>query len=176
MQEIAALFCRSDSVYRYLPGVDVWDQVRDARLFTGSCPVVAHPPCRGWGKYASRAKVLPGELDMARFAVAVVRSNGGVLEHPVGSRLWPDMRLPPPGGLPDEWGGFCIQINQVDWGHRALKPTLLYCRVPLGAVPPFPPSRMPETEVERMWRGEREATPPALASWLVQLARAGSVT
>jgi hypothetical protein len=40
---IAALFVERDGVYFGLPGVDPWDQVRDARLYAGPWPVVAHP-------------------------------------------------------------------------------------------------------------------------------------
>lgn len=38
MNQVAALFCRSDSNYRLLPGVDVFDLARDARSFAvGQC-------------------------------------------------------------------------------------------------------------------------------------------
>lgn len=168
---VAALFCRSDTPYRFLPGVDVWDEARDARLYLGPGPVVAHPPCRGWGRYAHRAKVRPGERELAVFALHLVRCLGGVLEHPVGSRLWRDCRLPRPGEFPDEFGGWSLLVNQVDWGHRALKPTLLYvCGASMADIPPMPAPGVPVTTVERMWRGEREATPLPFASWLVQLA------
>ena len=47
---VAAMFVRADSVYKTIPGVDCWDIDRDARLWPGGCPVVAHPPCRAWGR------------------------------------------------------------------------------------------------------------------------------
>lgn len=43
---VAALFCRSDSVYKSMPGVDVFDLERDALTWSGGSPVVAHPLCR----------------------------------------------------------------------------------------------------------------------------------
>lgn len=46
--DVAVLFARADSIYKGLPGVDVYDADRDARTFPGGCPVVAHPPCRAW--------------------------------------------------------------------------------------------------------------------------------
>jgi hypothetical protein len=49
---VAVLFARSDSHYKALPGVDVWDSERDARKWLGGSPVVAHPPCRAWGALA----------------------------------------------------------------------------------------------------------------------------
>ena len=77
---VAVLFARADSVYKTLPGVDVWDEARDARQWPGSGPAVAHPPCRAWGRLRAFANPAPHEKDMARFAVAKVREFGGVLE------------------------------------------------------------------------------------------------
>lgn len=50
LRQIAVLFARQDSIYKTLPGCDVWDIERDARKWPGGCPVVAHPPCRAWGR------------------------------------------------------------------------------------------------------------------------------
>ncbi len=71
---------------------------------------------------------------------------------------------------PDCYGGVTIEVNQVDWGHRALKPTWLYLvRVDFaGVVMPAP--GCPVTTVENMGRPEREATPRAFALWLRDLA------
>lgn len=49
---IAALYVETDGPYFGLDGVDPWDIRRDARLYTGPHPVVAHPPCARWGRYA----------------------------------------------------------------------------------------------------------------------------
>ena len=53
---VAALFCRRDSNYKLLPGVDVYDADRDARTYDGPHPVIAHPPCRGWGELRHMAR------------------------------------------------------------------------------------------------------------------------
>ena len=95
---VAVLFARRDSVYKSL-GVDVFDADRDARTFNGTCPVIAHPPCRMWGRYHHKAKGSSDEAELARFAVRTLRRNGGILEHPHGSKLWPDMCLPLPDAL-----------------------------------------------------------------------------
>ena len=42
---IAALFVHKGGAYFGLPDVDPWDEARDARLYPGPHPVVAHPPC-----------------------------------------------------------------------------------------------------------------------------------
>ena len=49
MHPVVVLFVRADSIYKTLPGVECYDEARDARTWPGGCPVVAHPPCRTWG-------------------------------------------------------------------------------------------------------------------------------
>jgi hypothetical protein len=50
---IAALFVATGGTYFNLEGVDPWDIQRDARLYTGPHPVVAHPPCQLWVNFAA---------------------------------------------------------------------------------------------------------------------------
>jgi len=57
---VAVLFARADSHYKALPGVDVWDEARDARKWPGGAPLVAHPPCRLWAKLRQFAKASSG--------------------------------------------------------------------------------------------------------------------
>lgn len=49
---IAALFVDPRGCYANLPGVELWDEARDARLYQGPHPVVAHPPCTRWCRLA----------------------------------------------------------------------------------------------------------------------------
>jgi hypothetical protein len=186
MKTVAILFDRSDSIYKTLEGVDVWDIERDARNFAGGMPIVAHQPCRAWGQLAHMAKPRHDEKDLARFAVRVIRECGGVLEHPAKSKLWPDQALPEPGRR-DKWGGFTIVVPQFWWGHLADKATRLYiCGCGPGDLPPVPmvlgeaPRTMDSTRKELVAAGlqkpellkkDREKTPPAFAEWLVELAR-----
>ena len=102
--KVAVLFARQDSIYKRIAGCDVYDMDRDARTYDGPLPVVAHPPCRAWGRLRRFANPRPDERNIARLAVALVREFGGVLEHPAGSLLWPSQRLPLPGQR-DSWGG-----------------------------------------------------------------------
>lgn len=94
---VTVLFARRDSIYKTLPDCDVWDADRDARLWPGGTPVVAHPPCRLWGRLRHFARKTKGERQLAIMAVRRVRQWGGVLEHPAGSRLWAKASLPPLG-------------------------------------------------------------------------------
>lgn len=48
---ISALYVEKDGVYFNLPDVDPWDETRDARLYKGPFPVVAHPPCQRCGRF-----------------------------------------------------------------------------------------------------------------------------
>lgn len=183
---VAVLFARRDSNYKKLLGVDVYDIDRDALTFPGGLPVVAHPPCRAWGRLRHMANPRPGEKDLAFFSVDMVRKFGGVLEHPAGSTLWPAAGLPINSGY-DEFGGFTVSIDQFWWGHRARKKTWLYiCGVSRAEIPAMP-LRFGEAShtigscvklKNRPWvrrpevtKAEREHTPPALAEWLVQVAR-----
>lgn len=189
---IAVLFARQDSVYKTIPGCDVFDIERDARNYAGGMPVVAHPPCRAWGRLRMAAKPRDGEKDLAYFAVETIRRVGGVLEHPASSSLWAAAGLPKPG-YRDAWGGFTLPICQHWFGHRARKDTWLYvCGIEPGQVPPLRFVLGDSTHViaqnrtlkdgTRMRKGhpkwrpevskaEREHTPPALAEWLVDLAK-----
>lgn len=180
---VAVLFARADSVYKTLPDCDVWDEARDARKWPGGCQVVAHPPCRLWGRLRQFAKAADpaAERQLAIDAVGHVRRFGGVLEHPEASTLWAHCGLPLPGRMPDAWGGYTIAIKQCDWGHRAEKWTWLYIvGVSVDDLPPFPEPREPTAVIRPrqhtqhlpiVTKPEREHTPPELARWLVELAR-----
>jgi hypothetical protein len=185
---VAALFVRADSVYKTMPGVDAWDEQRDARHWTGGAPIVAHPPCRLWAKLRQFAKPTDpvAERQLAIDSVRRVRQFGGVLEHPAESTLWGTCGLPTPGRAPDDFGGWTAEIRQCDWGHKAEKLTWLYIvGVHPDDLPPLPSRREPTHYIKSNRRGyrpsarklphvthaEREHTPPELAAWLVEVAR-----
>lgn len=178
---ISVLFARSDSIYKTLDGVDVWDAERDALKWPGGNPVVAHPPCRAWSQLRAFAKPRPGEKELALYAIKQVRKHGGVLEHPAGSSLWPAAGLPEPGET-DQYGGWTLVISQHWWGHLCEKKTRLYI---VGCeprdIPDMPMVLGESTHVQtyshkcrrrpQMPHKLREHTPPELAKWLVELAR-----
>jgi hypothetical protein len=120
------------------------------------------------------------EKDLARNAVRMVRRWGGVLEHPALSKLWDDQDLPKVGqARPKE---FTLAYYQWFFGHDALKPTWFFISgVPMQEIP-SPPMRLGyhthqiggsfRTSGKRQMSSRRRAqTPPALAEWLVAVAR-----
>lgn len=185
---VAVLFAREDSIYKTIPGCDVYDATRDARTYDGPWPVVAHPPCRAWGRLRHLAKPRADEKELAIWAVQQVRRFGGVLEHPKASTLWPVAGLPVPGER-DAHGGWTLPVLQYWWGHKADKATLLYIvgcepkdipQLPmvLGTAPYVVGNGTTNhiTKGQPGWRpqiphAEREHTPPQLALWLCQVAR-----
>ncbi len=145
---IAALYVESDGAYFGLDGVDPWDEVRDARMYAGPHPVVAHPPCQRWGKLwagqplhikrTGERKIKGDDGGCFAAALAAVRRWGGVLEHPWGSHAWPHFGLNTPlregGWIMADWeGGWTCCVEQGKYGHYARKPTLLYA---VGIDPP----------------------------------------
>lgn len=182
MKTVAALFCRADSNYKSIPGVDVYDAERDARTYDGPHPVIAHPPCRGWGELRHMAKPRPDERNLARLSVALVREFGGVLEHPAKSDLWRAQKLPR-GAEVDQYGGRSLVVDQFWWGHLARKRTVIYIvGCPPADMPPLPyvmgkapmvcclKSKNRKTQSDLPLK-LREHTPPAFCAWLVELAR-----
>lgn len=179
MSKIAVLFARSDSAYKNSDIFEVYDMARDARTFCSKMPVLAHPPCRAWGQLSHMANPREGEKQLAYFALAQVRLNGGVLEHPSGSRLWKDANLPLEGLFYDAFGGFTIEIDQYDFGHVAHKQTKLYiCGIDKIDLPSMPAKNNNPTNrsicgnvkgTKRCTQYQREYTPPELIEWLTEL-------
>lgn len=191
--QIAALFVESDGAYFGLPGVDPWDEKRDARRYSGPYPVVAHPPCQRWGAMAEvNFKRWGGEHnrpgnDGGCFLAALeaVRAYGGVLEHPAKSRAWGAYGLTRPSCI--GWqkcvtGGWVCEVWQSAYGHRANKATWLYA---YGLTPPelrwvrpagthqvgFHDQRGKSRNKPTLSRKEANATPLAFRDLLLQMAR-----
>jgi hypothetical protein len=174
---VSVLFARKDSIYKTFHDVDVWDIERNAMSWPGGNSLIAHPPCRSWGRLRHFSKGDAKEKDMAVWAIEQVRKWGGVLEHPADSLLW---RTVGATYYRDSWGGYLIWISQFWFGHRADKPTCLYikgCRSDM--LPPVPlvlgraPCVIASTAKDRpeVTKREREATPVALALWLIETAK-----
>ena len=114
-------------------------------------------------------------------AVEQVREFGGVLEHPAESTLFRFCRMPFPGELPDEFGGFTVLVRQVAWGNVCEKPTwlyfvgvsrpLVYSGIRTGGKPTHRVTSGPRgPQLPTAHKSLRSRTPPAFASWLLDLA------
>ncbi len=191
---VAALYVETGGTYYGLDGVDPWDEQRDARLYDGPWPVVAHPPCNKWSPlaYINRRR-LPGyEIgdDGGCFAAALaaLRQFGGVLEHPAVSLAWSHYGLQKPSRgywhlSPDGW---VTEVDQGTYGHRARKRTWLLF---VGDDPPqldWTPCessvvvsgflhRTGTDESRRVRPREASKTPAAFRDVLIAMARSVSV-
>jgi hypothetical protein len=196
---IAALYVQQRGCYFGLPGVDPWDEARDARTYAGPWPVVAHPPCQRWGRYWHGSPRKPHQYQLGddagcfEAALASVRRWGGVLEHPAYSHAWKAFGLPAPvlqGWLPfggDEW---VCHVEQGHYGHMARKGTWLFavCPRPPELQWGVAPQRLSQIAVERHGYAKarrtgvmayiggkdksdiRAATPPAFRDLLISIA------
>jgi hypothetical protein len=84
---VAALFVATGGCYFGLDGVDPWDEERDARLYAGPHPVVAHPPCSRWCRLAGLVEARWGHKrgddgGCFKSALSAVRTWGGGLGTP----------------------------------------------------------------------------------------------
>lgn len=137
---VAALFVAKVGSYAGLLDVDMWPEDRDARLYAGPLPVVAHPPCQRWGKLwagqplhikrTGERKIKGDDGGCFAAALSAARRWGGVIEHPWGSHAWPrfGLNVPPRAGgwiMADFHGGWTCCVEQGRYGHYARKPTLL---------------------------------------------------
>lgn len=112
-RRIAILYCDIAGPYMGIPDVEVYPLW--AESYCGPYPIIAHPACGPWGKLKWRCKH-QNRRDGIR-AMALVHRHGGIVEQPLGSSLFREFGLP---------GGAIARVNQSDYGHEALKPTLLY--------------------------------------------------
>lgn len=179
--DVAVLFVDPRGPYPDLV-VHWYDKDRDARTYSGTLPVVAHPACGPWGRLSHMCRLQDAGDALA--AVDIVRRVGGVLEHPADSRLWQVKGMPRPGALPDAWGGRTLSVEQWWWGHRAIKPTWVYV-VGASHIPPIPKPDGPRplggnakrkrgdprrSMLERLPKTQRHLTPHLFAEWLLAIA------
>ena len=141
---IAALFVAKNGPYFGIPDVDPWDEKRDARLYAGPWPVVAHPPCQRWGRMwfgqplaisrgAAKQK-LGDDGGCFESALNSLEKWCGVIEHPEGSRAWDRFGFDKPprdGGwyMAGRYGWWTCRVEQGRYGHYARKPTWLLARI-----------------------------------------------
>lgn len=193
MKQVAAIFVQPDGCYANDPSIDAWPEERDARLYDGPLPVVAHPPCQLWGAMAAVNFARwggdhnkPGN-DHGCFASALesVRCFGGVLEHPAKTRAWlaHGLKKPTGTGWKQSGTGWVCEVWQSAYGHRANKATWLYY---VGENPPFElnwdrprgthqigfqDKRGKAANKPTLYKREANATPPEFKDVLIRLAK-----
>lgn len=191
---IAALFVQENGIYTKDIHIDAWPESRDARLYDGDLPVIAHPPCQLWGALAAVNYARwggdhnkPGN-DGGCFLSALesVRRCGGVLEHPAKTKAFSRYGLGKPKGhcwqRSDDGMGWICEVWQSAYGHRANKATWLYYA---GRLKPFdlnwfrpigthqighPDKRGKARNKPTLSKAEANATPPAFKQVLFCLA------
>lgn len=119
------LFVHPRSNYKKLRTFDCYDEKRNALNYSGSEPVICHPPCRTFSRLKGLTNAPVEEKKLAFWAVDLVRKNGGIVEHPYDSDLWKEINAPKPGTY-DEFGGFTVVFDQKDFGYYTRKRTRLY--------------------------------------------------
>ncbi len=193
-RRVSVLFVDPTGIYPELVA-DTWDAARDARLYDGPLPVVAHPPCQLWvnlahvnyKRYGGGHNRPGNDGGMFASALASVRRWGGVLEHPAGSNAWQAHGLTPPGETVGwrqtalcEW---VCEVWQSAYDHPARKKTwLFYCGVTKPAEMCW--GRTPGThqvgwfDRNKPTLGKKDAsrTPHAFADHLIDIAAAAPGT
>lgn len=178
---VSALYIDRRGPYADL-GIDCWDESRDATKYDGTGPVICHPPCGPWSRLAHFCgPELLTQKRLGPIAVAQVRRHRGILEHPSHSGLWAAEGLPFPGADKDSYGGYTVEIEQWIFGHKAIKPTWLYCvGIRLPQMPEYNVNDRPaggrarfngdpnRSMLERMPATKRHLTPRPFAAWLIR--------
>jgi hypothetical protein len=111
---VAALYVETGGCYAGLPGVEAWGGSdgpdgstvvhRDAREYDGPWPVVAHPPCKRWGRFWHGSTRKPHQYELGDdggcFMASLIAAHtwGGVIEHPADSHAFAAFGLPIPRG------------------------------------------------------------------------------
>jgi hypothetical protein len=189
---IAALFVQPAGAYFGIPGVDLWDEARDARKYVGPHAVVAHPPCGRWCKPLAKVNQtryghkIGDDGGAFRHALTSVLVLGGVLEHPANSYAWDvfHLRKPKRGSwqysIHDGYSYFVTEVSQSAYGHKARKNTWL---IYVGHMEPptldwsdpkgtHLTSWLQRTsrDAPRITKKEADKTPPAFRDLLLSLA------
>lgn len=140
LRTVAALYVEPKGCYVGMPGVDPWDEARDARTYNGPHPVVAHPPCQRWGRFWHGSTRKPHQYKLGddggcfKAALDAVLRWGGVLEHPAHSKAWGAFGIRKPvtgaGWQRSDFGHPCTgywvcYVEQGHYGHMSRKPTWL---------------------------------------------------
>lgn len=165
------LFCHSKSNYKQLPSFDVYDEKKDALTYTGQKPVLCHPPCRNFSRLRFFSKGDDFENVYPFFCLKLVRTYGGIIEHPYDSLFWKLFDCPKVGSF-DNYGGTSFVFDQFDFGYYTRKRTRLYI-VGLKCLKDIPRLNLRFEIVSRKFQNltvkQRSETTPQLAEWFLEI-------
>ena len=161
---ISVLCAKKNSIYKTIPGVDVWDEERDAYYFTGSNPVITHAPCAQWSRMKAFANDNPDQKELAYHCLKYILRNGGIFEHPESSSFFREAGITK--GI--------YSVDQVWWGFPARKRTKLFfskCKPLAMPILTYVPtirvgSRRGKKDPE-MPKSQRSTTVLAFAQWMI---------
>jgi len=153
------LFCMKDSTYKDYD-TNIYDEQRNALTWSGKCPAIHHPPCRTWTQFGMLfTKADTRERFLARWSVEMIANYGGVMEHPINSKIWKHCR-----------NGFLMRINQGWFGHPCKKPTGLYIvGMKQSELPYFEMINKHYNTIENNSKKWRSKTPPQLSEYLIKI-------
>lgn len=157
--DITVLCARPRSVYKQIQGLDVWDEKRNAYNYSGTNPIIAHPPCAQWSRLKGLANENAFYKDLAMFCLERIQLYGGILEQPEGSSFFKYAGIKP-----------TLSIDQFWFGYPIRKRTWLY----IHGFKPLPvPLRF--DAIEKMFgqltKPQRSFTTMQLAMWFVDTIR-----
>jgi len=166
------LFVHNRSNYKKLDVFDCYDEKRNALNYTGSEPVICHPPCRTFSRLRGLSQAPIEEKQLAYWSIDLVRKNGGIVEHPHDSQLWKDKDVVKPG-YTDQYGGFTICIDQSWFGYYTPKKTLLYIvGIKSKEIPDYDFNRdINFRKFQNLTKKQRSETTPELCIWLNEIVK-----
>jgi hypothetical protein len=172
---VLTILCTSETSHYYQYEVETYGKEQDAATYTGNNghAIIAHPPCAQWGRLRALSKDIPYNKSLALIALRLIRQNGGVLEHPIGSTLFKKYcrKAYSSPGRRDRYGGFIYTIDLSWFGHPSRKRTQLYIvGLDSRSLPTFPYNiQNTHKSIENLSKKHRENTPESLCTWLINI-------
>jgi hypothetical protein len=176
-KSISVLFTENGSIY-YDLGLDCWDINRDAMLYDRNNTIIAHPPCRLFGRLFKFSTAPGCERLLGVFSVLMAQKYGGIVEQPAGSKLWKLCNISR-STKPDKYGGYVINVQQNWFGYACKKSTDLYIvGCPLKKLPEIPLNfnaieygiNKTKFGLKEYSKKARSTTTYDFAKWLVEVA------
>jgi hypothetical protein len=175
---ITVLCASRSTAYQGHQAVRIFRRSDDANRANSKGPFIAHPPCRVW----SRARALCTlsalqalhEMFLGIFCARQVYRAGGILEQPHASKLIQLLKADANLRRLHPLGPHFLNLDQHDFGHITHKPTTLVivgirrCQLPPPQLCFTPPAKR---TLMQCTPGQRNATPPNLAQFLLTIAR-----